>query len=50
MTTKGLPEASHLPVEFILVDVQDVFRKYMSPYIDIIYVLISNSKKDRPGQ
>lgn len=47
MTTKGLPEASHLPVEFMLVDVQDLFRKYISPYIDIIYILISNSKKKR---
>lgn len=32
MTTKGLPEASHLPVEFI-VDVQGVFRKYIRRYI-----------------
>lgn len=46
MTTKDLLEASHLPVEFILVDVQDVFRKYMSRHIiDIIFVLTSNSRE-----
>lgn len=45
MTTKGLPETSHLPIKFI-VDVQGVFRKYMSPYIDIIYILISKLKEE----
>lgn len=45
MTTKSLLEASHLPIKFI-VDVQGVFRKYMSPYIDIIYILISKSNEE----